>query len=233
MQTKDELEIARLESNSGWRFRDSDRALFRDIRSDVEAQHAFEKLTKGRRAIRPAVLLLNLGSEFCPRDWKEWEAWKDKWAGLSTAAKTIRLVEAKMKRHVGKSNRGPVPLPIMAGTEKGDKDYIRSHRADSRLRDICKTLAACAAEIEEYCQMRRNWLREVPRKNATQKERIVLFMRFVKEKTGKWYFERVAALLNVGRKINARNEITAETLRKLRKLRTPLLDRLEARTGKT
>jgi hypothetical protein len=218
-------EFETLQSSSGWTLTEFQR-LFSQLRNDPGGWTAFEKLDK--RGYPKAILLLSLGATFSNKlhFWREWTAWESKWDGLGNVVKTLRRIETKMKRHLEKNDRGPIPLPTLSGTTEGSEEYIRSHMAERRLRDIHKALATAAAEIEEYCRTRRKWLRDVPRRDIAEKESIGLFMRSVKGRTGKWYLSDVEQLLRVGN-----ISITAETLRKMLKFRTPLLDRWDIRTG--
>ena len=228
-------EFENLQSNSGWRLIDFQQ-LFGRIRKDRYAWPAFEKLTG--RGYRPDHLLMSLGHTFVnnTRFWDEWDAWKRKWEGLTSIAKTLRLLEKKMDGDLAGQSRGPIPLPTRVGTEAGSEEYQKSQLSASRLRVIHENLKIAASEIEEYCRLRREWLRRVPRRDIAEKESLGLLMRSVKERTHKWYFTDVSKLLSIDVSkltVISNNKPTllkplrtsAEALRKIVTLRTPLLDR--------
>jgi hypothetical protein len=194
---------------------------YRKIIRDLEARRAFEKLTTGKKPISPAHLLLNLGQlkGFPNRTWKDWDRWQDKWEYLERAVKGLRRIASKMQKYLEPRHRGPVPLPTWTGPE--DESYVNSHLAEQRLRSITEQLLKDASEIEQYCNMRREWLRKTPRKDRkdmAEKEHLVMFLRYVENSTGRPHTEHIAALLNVvlGRAGNP-SEVTVNKLRKLSK----------------
>lgn len=209
-------EFQRLQSNSGLVL---NQKLFRQLRNDPDAWPAFEKLVE--RGYSRAALLVSLQHTFSNRllFWTGWSSWKDKWDGLNSLGKTLQRVQQKMKRHLDRSERGPIPLPTLVATDEASADYQKSQMSDIRLRNIHEYIKNAAGEIEDYCQMRRQWLREVPRKDIAERESIGMFMRSVKGRTGKWYLSDVAKLLKAGGIV-----IPAETLRKMLNLRAPRLD---------
>lgn len=226
-----DAEFAQLAS-SGWNLGESHRRLYRAIRSDPSAASAFAKLTTGSRAIPPVILLLNLEveafSQGKPRqDWKGWDRWKDKWEDLGRTGKSLKRIAANIEKHIQRSDRGPIPLPTLLPTTEGeveDKErgeYAHSLQANRRLKAIVASLRENASEIERFCQIRRDWLRRMPRKrrDTIQSERHILFLRFVEARTGKSHFEHVATLLNVCRTTchpgDNINEFSADYLRKL------------------
>ena len=150
-------------------------------------------------------------------------------------ARTLTLIQKKMGKHLSRSERGPIPLPTLAGTEKGTKEYERSHLSSSHLQAIYDGLKLAIAEIDEYCRMRREWLRRVPRRDIAEKESLGLLMRSVKDRTGKCYHADLSKLLSIDVSkvaVTINNETvrlrplrtSADALRKILKLRTPLLD---------
>ncbi len=206
---------------SGWNFDDVTRLAYRKIIGDVQAKGAFEKLTKGNRSIPPAHLLLGLGElkRFPVRTWKEWDQWQEKWEYLERTATTLRRIASKMRMYLESKYRGPIPLPTWTGPE--DESYIKSHQAEHGVRAISERLLKDASEIEQYCEMRREWLRKTPRKDRksmAEKEHLVMFLRSVENRTGRPHIEDVAALLNVvqGRS-GTSSEVTVNQLRKLSK----------------
>jgi hypothetical protein len=212
--------------SSGWKFSEIHRKAFKAITEDPKAQRAFESLTAGKNAISAASLLLNLGLEskyFLRGHWKEWDRWQEKWEYLERAVKRLRGIAAKMQKYLEPRNRGPIPLPTLAGMET-EHEYVSSLGSNGRLKVIAGQLLESALEIEQDCEICREWLRKMPRKDRRdiiEKERLVRFMCFVKARTGKPHFEKVATLLNVVRGTSgSTNEISADFLRKLSKRRT-------------
>ena len=216
--------------SSGWRFSEIHRKAFKAITEDPKAQRAFKSLTAGKNAISPASLLLNLGLEskyFLRGHWKEWDRWQDKWEYLERLVKSLKQIASKVEKHVKVSDRGPIPLPTLAGMET-EHEYVSSLGSNGRLKVIAGQLLKSASEIERDCEIRREWLRKMPRKDRRdiiEKERLVRFMCFVKARTGKPHFEKIATLLNVVRGTSGSpNEISADSLRKLSKrLTTPFI----------
>ena len=207
--------------SSGWNFDIETRLAYRQIIGDPEAKKAFEKLTTGKTPMSPAHLLLGLGllKGFPNRTWKHWEHWQDKWEYLERTVKSLRRIASRMQRYLEPRYRGPIPLPTWTGPE--DESYSKSHLAEQRLRSITEQLSKDASEIEQYCNMRREWLRKTPRKDRkgmAEKEHLVRFLSGVESRTGRPHTEDVAALLNViwGRAGDS-NEVTANQLRKLSK----------------
>jgi hypothetical protein len=151
--------------------------------------------------------------------WKDWDPWQDKWEYLERAVRGLRRITSKMQKYLAPRYRGPIPLPTWAGPE--DESYSKSHQAEQRLRSITEELLKDALEIEQYCNMRREWLRKTPRKDRkdmAEKEHLVMFLRYVKNATGRPHAEDVAALLNVVRGIAGDpNEVTVNELHKLSK----------------
>ncbi len=215
------LELPPELESSGWNFDNEIRLAYRKIIDDVQAKRAFEKLTKGNRSIPPAHLLLSFGElkRFPSRTWKEWDRWQDKWEYLERTVKGLRRIASKMQKYLEPRYRGPIPLPTWTGPE--DESYSKSHLAEQRLRSITDQLFKDASEIEQYCNMRREWLRKTPRKNRkgmAEKEHLVMFLRYVESSTGRPHTEDVAALLNVVRgRAGDSSEVTANELRKLSK----------------
>ena len=215
------LELPPEIESSGWNFDNETRLAYRKIIGDLEARKAFEKLTIGNRSIPPAHLLLSLGEikRFPSRTWNEWDRWQDKWEYLERTVKSLRRIASKMQKYLEPKYRGPIPLPTWTGPE--DESYLKSHLAEQRLRSIAEQFSRDASEIERYCNMRREWLRKTPRKDRkgmAEKERLVMFLRFVESRTGRPHTEDVVALLNVIRgKAGDSSEVTANELRKLSK----------------
>ena len=207
--------------SSGWNFDNEIRLTYRKIIDDAQAKRAFEKLTKGNRSIPPAHLLLSLGEQerFPSRTWKEWDRWQDKWEYLERTVKSLRRIALKMEKYLEPKYRGPIPLPTWTGPE--DESYLKSHQAEQRVRSITEQLLKDASEIEQYCDMRREWLRKTPRKDRkslAEKEHLVMFLRFVENRTGRPHAEDVAALLNaIHGRVGDSNEVTVNQLRKLSK----------------
>lgn len=207
--------------SSGWNFDNETRLAYRKIIGDPEARRAFEKLTTGNRPISPAHLLLSLRElkSFPNRTWKDWHYWQDKWEYLERAVKGLRRIASKMQKYLEPRYRGPIPLPTWTGPE--DESYSKSHLAEQRLRSITEQLCKDASEIEQYCNMRREWLRKTPRKDRkgmAEKEHLVMFLRYVESSTGRPHTEDVAALLNVVRgRAGDSSEVTVNELRKLSK----------------
>ena len=207
--------------SSGWNFDKETRLAYRKIIGDPEAKRAFEKLTTGNKPISPARLLLNLGQlkDFPNRTWKGWDHWQEKWEYLESAAKRLRRIASKMEKYLEPNFRGPIPLPTWTGPE--DESYLESHQAEKHLKSITERLSKDASEIEQYCNMRREWLRKTPRKDRklmAEKEHLVMFLLFVESSTGRPHTEDVVALLNVIRGIAGdSSEVTANELRKLLK----------------
>lgn len=105
-----------------------------------------------------------------------------------------------MQKFLEPKYRGPIPLPTR--TSPGDEGYEKSHLAEQRLKSISEQLFKDASEIEQYCNMRKEWLRNTPRKDRkgmAQKEHLVMFLRYVKSRTGRPHTGGIAALLNVVR----------------------------------
>jgi len=215
LQLPPELELSR------WNFDDATRVAYRQIMGDVRAKRAFEKLTKGNRSIPPAHLLLDLGGlkRFPGRTWKGWDQWQEKWEYLQRTVTTLRRIASKMRMYLETKYRGPIPLPTWTGPE--DESYIKSQQAGHDLRAISERLLKDASEIEQYCEMRRQWLQNTPRKDRksmAEKEHLVMFLRSVENRTGKPHIEDVAALLNVvHERSGTSSEITVTQLRKLSK----------------
>jgi hypothetical protein len=207
--------------SSGWNFDKETRVAYRKIIGDPEAKRAFEKLTTGNKPISPAHLLLSLGElkSFPNRTWKDWDHWQDKWEYLERAVKSLRRIASKMQKYLEPKYRGPIPLPTWTGRE--DESYTKSHLAEQGLRSITEQLSKDASEIEQYCKMRREWLRKTPRKDRkamAEKEHLVMFLRFVENRTGRPHTEDVVALLNViWGTAGDSSEVTANELRKLSK----------------
>jgi hypothetical protein len=227
--------------SSGWKFSDTHRRLYAAMQENISARTAFQKLTTGPKAISPAILLLSLEAESflrgMPRqDWKEWDRWKDKWEDLGRTAKSLKRIALKMEKQIQHSARGPIPLPTLLPTTEGEpeekerEEYAWSLQANGRLTAITAGLRENASEIEHFCQMRRAWLRRMPRKHrdSIQSERHVLFLRFVESRTGKSHFEHLAALLNICKTVSQPEskspEFSADYLRKLsNRFSTPLI----------
>jgi hypothetical protein len=207
--------------SSGWNFDKETRLAYRKIIGDPKAKRAFEKLTRGNNPIPPAHLLLSLGQlkGFANRTWKDWDHWQEKWEYLERTVKSLRRIASKMQKYLEPRYRGPIPLPTWTGPE--DESYSQSHLAEQRLRSITEQLFKDASEIEQYCNMRREWLRKTPRKDRkgmAEKEHLVMFLRYVESSTGRPHTEHVAALLNVIWGIAGdSSEVTANELRKLSK----------------
>jgi hypothetical protein len=205
--------------SSGWNFDNEIRLAYRQIIGDVQAKRAFEKLTKGNRSVSPAQLLLSLGElrRFPSRTWKEWDRWQDKWEYLERTVRSLRRIASKIQKYIEPRHRGPIPLPTWTGPE--DESYLKSHLAEQRLRSVTEQLFKDASEIEQYCNMRREWLRKTPRKDRkcmAEKEHLVMFLRYVESNTGRPHTEHIAALLNVVRgRAGDSSEVTVSKLRKL------------------
>lgn len=210
----------------GRKFSEGTRNLFYAIMRDAEVRSAFEKLSK--HGYRADMLLVDLGSQFSPahQHWNEWGAWKNKWDGLQSVGKTLRTLERKMKQHLAKNSRGPVPLPTLISESEGNDDYDRSLMAQhQRLPEIHQSIAAGATDIEQYCEMRRKWLRKASRHDIAQREQLAWLMRAVKHRTGKWFVADVSALWNAGAKLTGRQRMSVDVLSKITRFRTPRLDR--------
>jgi hypothetical protein len=199
-------------------FREIDRKLYRAILRGAEARLAFERFTTGKKAINPSWLLLALGiaidSGARPLLWHKAERWKEKWEGLRGAAKSLKWLATKIEKHLAKSDLGPAPLATV-GYDRWHQHYSSSVAAYATLTNLPSLLRGCAKLIEFYCDLNREWLAETPRDPDGQSQRTVALLCWVKEKTGRCYFERVAALLNVGRRLRGQSEESGDSLSKL------------------
>lgn len=203
-------------------FRAFDRQLYHAIQKDPEARTAFDRLTRGKRAIHPSWLLFSVGTACSSADpprqhdaENEWmQKWTDKWEGLGGTAKSLRLLAEKMQIHLGKSDIGPAPLAYM-GIDRFEKDYAGRQNAQAVLQTLPPTLFAWAKLVERYCAMQKNWLRGWPTVKEGQKFQTLGLLHWVKERTGRNHFERIAALINVGRRLRRHKEVSGESLRKL------------------
>ena len=207
---------------------------------------AFHKLTSGANPIPAWNLLLTLAEEKLSYlgIWEEpggkrmtgrkfgqadWDKWDRKWEGIAANAKSIRLVSSKLSENIRRSPRGPIALPQLRESEE---EHAKSYGADGRLQSIAGQLLEQAAEMEQFCEMRRQWIKRMPKKDrrdAIEKERLGLLMCFVESRTKRPHIPQIAALLNAVRgTTGAANEVTEDYLRKLSKRLSvfPLIEQL-------
>jgi hypothetical protein len=164
-----------------------------------------------------------------------WDHWKDKWKDLGRTAKSLERIASGMEKQIQRNSQGPIALPTLLPTTDGEaeekqrEEYSRSLAANGRLTAIAAGLRENASEIERLCQMRRDWLRKMPRKyRATiRREQHVMFLSFVGSRTGKSHYEDLAAVLNVCKTVSQPEgnglEFSADYLRKLSdRFSTPL-----------
>ncbi len=213
-----------LDEPSPFKFGEWHKKLYRAIQEDrgrFGAREAFKKLTTGRRAMNPSWLLIHLEAE-----WPEgrpsipfdgWEQWKDGWEGLRRHTKTLRRIAAKMKTNIGKAKCGPAPLAIV-GYDRWNSKYQSSVLANHLLSWFAGMVESGVPLIEYYCDMHKDYLFELRKSPSIRRQwhRTIGLLRAVREQTGHYQFARVAALVNVGRKLTGvEKEETAESLRKL------------------
>jgi len=198
------------------KFRPFDKHLYSAIQDDVEARKAFHRLTTGKKAISPSWLLLSLSVEADsgarPTNWRREETWRQKWEGLRSVAQTLRKASAKMTKHLHRTEIGPAPLPIM-GIDKWNKEYRSSVVAQAHLAEIPALLIAVAKLIEYFCELNKRWIRDLPQHRSDRKQAVLALLVFVKRTSGKCYFERVAALVNVGRALRGLPTVSRYSLR--------------------
>ena len=113
---------------------------------------------------------------------------------------TLRGAETKMERHVRKNDWGPAPLAIM-GPDRWDREF--------------KVSLLSTKLIELHCDLYREFLKEVPRLRPKEKERTVALLTWVKAYARRNYFEPVAALVNIARRLKRRKGVTADSLRRV------------------
>jgi hypothetical protein len=219
--------------SSGWNFGDHHKRAFRDIKENQDARISFNNLTSCAKPISQSRLLLSLVSEaeswigyrmtptgaVVSGTWDGWEKWSDKWKGLHAIAKNLKALAAKLEQHISLSERGPVALPVLVGEPGEAERYTASHLTNRRLDAIVVQLRGNAAEIDGFWSSRQDWLRKLPRKNRgnlIERERLVMFMRFVKHETGEPHYEDIATLLKTVRwSIATSNAVPFETSDKL------------------
>ena len=233
--TRDQIaqEFKTMQSQSEWNLTDFE-DVFVIIRADWNAWSAFEEIV--RCGYKQDHLLMSLAITFShdPRStlflsgthWDGWTPWNEKWKGLKGVANTLTLIATKMEKHIAKSDRGPIPLPTLSGSEKGSADYHKSNLSGKRLAEIHSSIVAMTEEIKQYCEMARDWRKVVPRSDIIEDESLRLFVESIKACTGEWHIPEVAKLLSAGGV-----SVSEETLWKMLKLRTPLLDRSDPKTG--
>jgi len=201
-----------------FKFQEIDKKLYRAILRDVEARQAFGRFTTGKNAINPSWLLLSLGiatdSGARPTLWHKCERWKEKWEGLRGVAQSLKRLAAKTEKHLAKSDLGPAPLATV-GYDRWNQHYGSSVTAHATLTTLPNLLSECAKLIESYCDLNKEWLSETPRDPDSQKARTVALLCWIEHQTDHCYFERVAALVNVGRKLRGLPQESGDSLRKL------------------
>jgi hypothetical protein len=241
-------------TSSGWNFGEHHKRAFSDIGEDPNARTSFKNLTSCAKPISKSRLLLELVFEaeawighrmtdkgaIVSGRWDGWEKWSDKWKGLHAMAKSLKGLASKIEKHIALSERGPVALPVMVGEPGEVERYTASHMANPRLKAIAAQLRENAAEIEGFWNSRQEWLKKLPRKNRgnlIERERLVMFMRFVEHETGEPHYEDIANLLSTVRESIAnsnavpfepdRDQLSSDMLRKLSKRpSTPLVERI-------
>ncbi len=206
------------------KFRPWDRQLYRAIQEDPEARAAFRFLGSRLKAISPSFLLLSVGVESDSGarpttmetliEDRDWQRWRSKWEGLCSLAHTLRAAETKMGNHVGKNDWGPAPLAIM-GADRWDREFKVSLLSTKHLVVSQTMLRETAKLIELHCDLYRKFMKEVPRLRPKEKEQTLALLTWVKVYTRGNYFERVAALLNVARRLKHRKDVSADSLRRL------------------
>jgi len=204
-----------------FKFRPSDRKLYNCTRTDVEAWKAFQRLTRGRHAIDPSWLLLWLGTEAdsgARLTLHKDERWEDKWNGLRGVSKSLNLLAKKMDRALAKSELGPAPLPAV-GYDRWTEHYSESVIAHSTLANFPAMLRAFAKLTNHYCEMHRQYLQELLKCRqsdpSNQNQRTVALLCCIEKATGHLYFARVAALVNVGRRLRGLQKVSEHSLAKL------------------
>jgi hypothetical protein len=238
--------------SSGWNFSEHHRRAFRDIDENPDARTSFENLTSCAKPISKSRLLLSLVAEaeawigyriankeaIVSGKWDDWGKWSDKWDGLHAIARSLKVLASKMEKHIALSERGPVALPVLVGQSGEAERYTASHIANRRLDAIRAQLLENAAEIDGFWMARQEWLKKLPRKNRgdlIERERLVMFMRFVEQETGKPHYENIATLLSTvrwsiatfnGLPFESSDTLSSDMLRKLSKRFTsPMLER--------
>jgi len=206
------------------KFRPWDRQLYRAIQEDPEARAAFRFLTSRLKGISPSFLLLGVGVESDSGarpttmetliEDRDWQRWRSKWEGLCGLAQSLRGAETKMERHLRKNDWGPAPLAIMGG-DRWDKEFKVTLLSTEHLAVAQTMLRETAKLIELHCDLYQKFLKEVPRLRPKEKERTIILLAWVKAYIRGNYFERVAALLNVARRLKHRREVSADSLRRL------------------
>ena len=153
----------------------------------------------------------------------QWDSWNRKWNGIKAAGESLRLIASKLNEHLGKSHRGPIPFRMVTGAiDESGEYYLESHRANKHVQHIAEQFATLASEIEKILEIRQSWLSRMPQKDRSQaieKEQLVLFMRLIKQQTGRPHIEDLAALLNAvyGTSGSEEEEVGIDKLRKLSK----------------
>jgi hypothetical protein len=227
------------------KFRLFDKRLYFQIMRDLNAKIAFEKITRGSKAIDASLLLLSLGACACgsvdERDLAKpnqryagdsqqrqaWEKWTDALEGLKGNAKTLRRVSTQMKAYLAAATDEWPP---------GEWDYGMKPPRGQLYQILCSVipqggaiLSGCADKIgdwarvlENYCVLCKKWYEVAPRLREGEIQKTTGLLNIVKERTGRCHFELMAPLINVGRRLAGGSEETAESLRSMwrREIRT-------------
>jgi hypothetical protein len=210
---------------SPFKFRAFDRELYREILSDEQARRAFRRLTSGRKAINPSELLFSIGTACCSTDppanhvkEDEWFApWKEKWRGLRAVANSLSHTAVKMRRHMEKSPWGPAPLAYM-GADRWEKEYGKYLKAQIELEVYVRFLDIFSEKIRILCDVSEKWSRERPTLKKGISYQTIGLLFHIKNLTGKLHSDRIASLLNAGRRLRGHREVSGDALRKLWRL---------------
>jgi hypothetical protein len=227
-----------LEQPAPFEFRPLDKNLYYLIRKDPNAKIAFERMTRGPRAIEPSWLLYVLGVELdssAPEHdgddrvharyandanrKRAWERWNDALQGLNSNAKTLRRISTKMKIHLAEAKDW---LP-------GEYGYSMRHPRGEMYHSLQKTiwgtadfligftekLNSCSKILEAYCFLGKEWRKVAPQADEKEVQRTFALLLWVRQRKGGCHFELMAPLINVGRRLRGEKQETAESLRSL------------------
>jgi hypothetical protein len=192
-----------------------------DDRGKNGAWDSYQKLIGGHGAMFGSSLLTLLAAE-CPGRKTAalsdgWEDWKCGWDGIRRNAVGLRRITSKLKQNIEWAATGPAPLAFM-GADRWEANYKESVGAAIRMRAFVNFVELGIPVLELYCEMQREYLKEVRESPQIyrQNEATIGILRFVREKTGRCWFERLAVLLNVSRDLSAiKKHVTAESLRRM------------------
>jgi hypothetical protein len=101
------------------------------------------------------------------------------------------------------------------GADRWEKEFKVTLLATQHLAVAQTILRESTKLLELHCDLYRRFLKEVPRLRPKEKDRTIALLTWVKAYTGRNYFERMAALLNVARRLKRRKEVSADSLRRL------------------